>query len=56
MKALSHVIISNKCQYKASIIYCFPLRIKIANFFKEIISENLYLIIVDNEYASCFLL
>ena len=42
MKALlSHVIISNKCLYEVSIIYCFPLRIKMANFFKDIISETL---------------
>ena len=42
MKALlSHVIISNKCLYKVSIIYCFALRIKMANFFKDIISETL---------------
>ena len=38
---LSHGIISNKFLYKVSIIYCFPLRTKMANFFKEIISENL---------------
>ena len=42
MKALSsHGIISNKCLYKVSIIYGFPLRIKMANFFKDIIYENL---------------
>ena len=42
MKALlSHVIISNKCLYNVSIICCFPLRIKMANFFKDIISETL---------------
>ena len=42
MKALlSHVIISNKSLYKVSIIYCFPLHIKMANFFKDIISETL---------------
>ena len=38
---LSHGIISNIFLYKLSIIYCFPLRIKMANFFKDIISENL---------------
>ena len=42
MKALlSHGIISNKFLNKVSIIYCFPLRMKMANFFKDIISENL---------------
>ena len=43
MKALvSHGIISNKFLYKVSIIYCFPLRIKMANFFRDIIAENLW--------------
>ena len=38
MKALlSHGIISNTFLYKVSIIYC----LKMANFFKDIISENL---------------
>ena len=42
MKALlSHGIISNKFLHEVSIIYCFPLGIKTANFFKDTISENL---------------
>ena len=42
MKALlSRGIIFNKFLYQVSIIYCFPLRIKMANFFKDINSENL---------------
>ena len=42
MKALlSRGIISNEFLYKVSIINCFPLRIKMANFFKDIISGNL---------------
>ena len=42
MKALlSHFTISNKSLYEVSIINCFALRIKMANFFKDIISETL---------------